>query len=50
LPAINIQNSSSPTSMAVSAVSTSTQGSSPTQLTMALPSGLSRSRLTARWE
>ena len=50
LPAINIQNSSSPTSIAVSAVSTSTQGFSPTQPTMALPSGPSRSRLTARCE
>ena len=34
LPAISIQNSSSPTSIAVSAESTVTQGSLPTQATM----------------
>lgn len=51
-PASSIQNSSSPTSIAVSAESTVTQGSLPTQATTSLvasPAPGSRSMLTARW-
>ncbi|EUA29912.1 hypothetical protein I553_4166 [Mycobacterium xenopi 4042] len=51
LPAKSIQNSSSPTSIAVSAESTVAQGSLPTDATTyRRPSPQSRSMLTARCE